>query len=90
MEAEFLTIRLSKEDAHLIRRLRETTGLTRTEIVKQALRSLGGISGETPGAGGGLFELGAGRFGQHGNVRRQSSDMKRIVRSQVRAKRSRR
>ena len=87
MESEFLTIRLSKEDASVVHRLRASTGLSKTEIVKRALRSL--ASGVTaPAEGTGLFELGAGRFGRYGTVRRQSSDIKRIARSRGTAKRA--
>lgn len=89
MDSEFLTIRLSKEDARVVHRLRATTGLSKTEIVKRALRSL--ASGATAPAGGeGLFELGASRFGRYGDVRRQSSNIKRIARSRADAKRTRR
>ena len=79
MDAEFLTVRLSKEDARVIRRLRDATGMTKSEIVKKALHSLAG--GSAPSApGSGLYELGVDRFGRHGDVRRQSSDVKRIDR----------
>jgi uncharacterized protein YgbK (DUF1537 family) len=86
MDSEFLTVRLSKDDASVIERLRQKTGLSKTDIVKRALRSLALEGGET--AGGGLFELGAARFGRHGSARRQSSDIKRIAKSRVRAKRT--
>ena len=89
MDSEFLTIRLSKEDARIVHRMRATTGLSKKKIVKRALRCLasGAIA---PAEGGGLFELGAARFGRYGNVRRQSSDIKRIARSRAIAKRTRR
>lgn len=87
MDSEFLTIRLSKDDARVIHRLRATTGLSKSEIVKRALRAL--ASDETaPVEGAGLFELGAARFGRHGSVRRQSSRIKRIARGRALAKRS--
>ena len=82
MDSEFLTIRLSKDDARVMRRLRATTGLSKTEIVKRALRSLAS-NGTAPAEGTGLFELGASRFGRHGNARRQSSDIKRIARARA-------
>ncbi|MBI3373266.1 MAG: ribbon-helix-helix protein, CopG family [Betaproteobacteria bacterium] len=89
MNSEFLTVRLSKEDARVVHRLRATMGLSKTEIVKRALRSL--ASGATaPAEGAGLFELGSGRFGRYGTVRRQSSDIKRIARSRAIVKRTRR
>ena len=89
MDSEFLTIRLSKEDARVVHRLRAATGLSKTEIVKRALRSLAS-GASAPAEGTGLFELGAARFGRYGNLRRQSSEIKRIVRSRAIAKRTRR
>ncbi|MGA8053870.1 MAG: ribbon-helix-helix domain-containing protein [Burkholderiales bacterium] len=87
MDSEFLSIRLSKDDARVILRLRATTGLSKSEIVKRALRSLAS-DGTAPAGGTGLFELGATRFGRYGNVRRQSSDIKRIARTRAIAKRT--
>lgn len=87
MDSEFLSIRLSKDDARVILRLRATTGLSKSEIVKRALRSLAS-DGTAPAEGTGLFELGATRFGRYGNVRRQSSDIKRIARTRAIAKRT--
>lgn len=89
VENEFLTIRLSKDDARVIQRLRATTGLSKTELVKRALRSLAS-EGASPAAAAGLYQLGAGRFGRFGRLRRQSSDIKRIARSRAVAKRTRR
>jgi len=89
VENEFLTIRLSKDDARVIQRLRATTGLSKTELVKRALRSLASEGAPSTG-GAGLYELGAGRFGRFGSLRRQSSDIKRIARSRAVAKRTRR
>ena len=89
MNNEFLTIRLSKDDARVIHRLRATTGLSKTEIVKRALRSLASDA-SAPAEGAGLFELGATRFGRYGNRWRQSSDIKRIARSRAIVKRTRR
>ena len=87
MEPEFLTVRLSGSDARVMRRLRETTGLSKTEIVKRALRLL--RSGGMADAGGeGLFSLGSGRFGRHGDIQRQSSEIKRVARSRADAKRT--
>lgn len=87
VDSEFLSIRLSKDDARVILRLRATTGLSKSEIVKRALRSLAS-DGTAPAGGTGLFELGATRFGRYGNVRRQSSDIKRIARTRAIAKRT--
>jgi predicted transcriptional regulator len=87
VDTEFLTIRLSKDDARVMQRLREAMGLTKTEIVKRALRSLAGDRTDST-AGGGLYELGAARFGRHGDARRQSSAIKRVARARAFAKRT--
>ncbi len=87
MDTEFLTIRLSNNEARAIERLRQATGLSKTEIVKRALRLLG-AGGISPGGAEGLFALGSGRFGRHGDVRRQSADIKRIARSRANARRT--
>ncbi len=89
METEFLTIRLSKDDARILRRLRAATGLSKTAVVKRALQSLA-QSADDPSAAAGLYALGAGRFGRFGSVRRQSADIKRIARSRALARRTRR
>jgi hypothetical protein len=86
MDSEFLTVRLSKDDARVIQRLRDETGLSKTDIVKRALRSLASKGGAT--AEGGLFALGVGRFGRYGDARRQSANIKRIAKSRARAKRT--
>lgn len=89
MQNGFLTIRLSEDDARVIQRLRTATGLSKTEIVKRALRSLA-EQGDRTHAGASLFELGAARFGRYGDARRQSSEIKRIARSRAGVKRPRR
>ena len=87
MTAQFLTVRLNPEEASLMTRLHAQTGLTKSEIVKQALRGMerrAGASGE-----GSLYELAAKYIGRHGNAARQSADVKRVVRAQLDAKRTR-
>ena len=89
MTALFLTVRLNPEEALLMARLHAQTGLTKSEIVKQALRGMersasAGASGE-----GSLYELAAKYIGRHGNAARQSADVKRVVRAQLDAKRTR-
>ena len=87
MTAQFLTVRLNLEEASLMTRLHAQTGLTKSEIVKQALRGMerrAGASGE-----GSLYELAAKYIGRHGNAARQSADVKRVVRAQLDAKRTR-
>ena len=88
MDSEYLSVRLSKDDAQVIQRLRQQTGLSKSEIVKRALRSLAQDS-SAPAAGG-LFELGAERFGRYGNARRQSVNIKSVVKARLDAKRHRR
>lgn len=74
-----LTIRLSPDDARLIDHLRRKTSLSRTELVKRALRSLAQAD---DAQSGGLFALGATRFGRYG--KRQSIEMKSIVKARTR------
>jgi Ribbon-helix-helix protein, copG family len=38
MDSEYLSVRLSKDDAQVIQRLHQQTGLSKSEIVKRALR----------------------------------------------------
>ena len=85
MNTTFLTIRLGAAEVELMARLGAATGLTKTEIIKRALAHLANAA---PEAGGGLFDLGASRFGRHGDAGRQSADIKRLVRERVHAKRS--
>lgn len=87
MDSEFLSVRLSKDDAQVIQRLHQQTGLSKSEIVKRALRSL--VQADATATEGGLFELGATRFGRYGSARRQSDDIKNVVRARVDAKRHR-
>lgn len=86
MDTEFLTVRLSADDAQVLQRLRRETGLSKTDIVRRGLRALAKYQANS--TEGGLFELGIARFGRHGNVRRQSTDIKRIAKTRVVAKRS--
>lgn len=86
MDNEFLTVRLSKDDSRTMQQLRDRTGLSKSDIVKQALRSLAEQSVENNA--GGLFAIGAGRFGRYGNARRQSKNIKQIARTRARAKRT--
>lgn len=87
MDSEFLSVRLSKDDAQVIQRLHQQTGLSKSEIVKRALRSL--VQADATTTEGGLFELGAARFGRYGSARRQSDDIKNVVKARVDAKRHR-
>jgi len=85
MTGQFLTLRLNETEADLLARLCASTGLTKTEIVKRALR---GLSDALPAAEESLFDLGAARFGRHADPSRQAADIKRVVRARLDAKRS--
>lgn len=84
MATEFLTLRLSAEDAALMAHLHAQTGLTKSDIVKRALRQL--VNSQELPASGGLFALGQASFGRQGDATRQSADVKRVVRERLRAK----
>lgn len=86
MSAQFLTIRLTEAESRLVARLNEQTGLTKSALIKQALKQLSSAHDES--AGGGLFELGAARFGLHGDTARQSAQIKHMVRERLNAKRT--
>jgi Arc/MetJ-type ribon-helix-helix transcriptional regulator len=86
MTTRFLTVRLGQDDAGLVDRLRERTGLSQSDVVKQALRAW--ASAQSGGVTENLFSLGEGRFGRHGDASRQSRDIKRVVRARLDAKRS--
>ena len=79
MISQFLTVRLTEAEAHLVARLSERTGLTKLQLVRKALRMLSEET-DTP-AGGSLFEIGANRFGRHGDRTRQSAGIKKAVRN---------
>ena len=84
MTAQFLTLRLTEDDASLMAHLHAQTGLSKSEIVKRALRKLASTEeGENDVS---LFALGAARFGRHGDVKRQSANIKNVVRERLRAK----
>lgn len=85
MSAQFLTIRLTEAESRLVTRLNKQTGLTKSALVKQALKAMSAT--HDTAAGGGLFELGAARFGLHGDATRQSAQIKRAVRDRLNAKR---
>ena len=84
MRAQFLAIRLTADDSMLMSRLHSNTGLTKSEIVKRALRRM--AEQDDAAAGGGLYQLGAARFGRYGDATRQAADIKHVVRAIVKAK----
>jgi predicted transcriptional regulator len=87
MSSSHLTLRLSSQDAELIEQLRARSGLSKSDIVKSALRAWVGMQQPTAPVAQGLFALGAGRFGKHGHAARQSANIKAVVRNQLKAKR---
>ena len=84
MSTQFLTLRLSADDASLMARLRAQTGLSKSDIVKRALRQL--VSADEAPQAGSLFALGQASFGKQGDAARQSADVKRVVRERLLAK----
>jgi len=84
MTQEFLTLRLSADDASLVAQLHAQTGLSKSDIVKRALRQLADAQ-STPAAEG-LFALGQSSFGREGDAARQSANVKRVVRDRLQAR----
>ena len=82
---QFLSLRLGASDAALMRQLHERMGLSKTEIVKQALRLLAS-SDEAASANTCLYELGKPNFGRYGDATRQSAQIKSVVRDRLAAK----
>ena len=87
MNTSHLSLRLSSQDALLIEHLRVQTGLSKSDVVKHALRALASNDHFAAPAVQGLFALGEGSFGRHGDASRQSADMKSVVRARLMAKR---
>ena len=87
MNTSHLSLRLSSQDALLIEHLRVQTGLSKSDVVKHALRALASNDDFAAPAVQGLFALGEGSFGRHGDASRQSADMKSVVRARLMAKR---
>lgn len=86
MGTQFLTVRLTEAESKLVERLHVQTGLSKSELVKQALSRFSAT--HDVNAEGGLFALGAARFGRHGDATRQSARIKRTVRERLNAKRT--
>jgi Arc/MetJ-type ribon-helix-helix transcriptional regulator len=87
LETQFLTVRLSEGDAALVARLHRSTGESKSDLVKRALRSL--AEREMVDQPTSLHELGETVFGKRGDASRQSADIKSVVASRILAKRSR-
>ncbi len=82
---QFLSLRLGASDSALMQQLHERMGLSKTDIVKHALRQLA-ISTEAQ-ADVSLYDLGKPIFGKHGDASRQSADIKSVVRERLAAMR---
>ncbi len=89
MPSSHLTLRLNRDDDLLIERLRARNGLSKSDLVKQALRALATQQEADLPASQSLFALGEGRFGRHGIATRQAANIKAAVRARLGVKRSR-
>ena len=85
--AQFLSLRLSGDDTRLMERLHTRLQLSKTEVVKQALRLMAAQIDAQPQAD--AFSSGAHLFGRHGDAQRQATDIKSVVRERLAAKRAR-
>jgi hypothetical protein len=83
---QFLSLRLGSQDAALMQLLHEKTGLSKTDIVKQALRQWASATQASSEVS--LYDLGKPVFGKHGDEKRQSSNIKSVVRERLAAKRA--
>ena len=81
----FLSLRLSTEDSRIVERLHGQLGLSKSDLVKRALRLLAEqIDGGTQAD---AYTAGVHLFGRHGNAQRQSSHIKDVVRQVLDRKR---
>jgi hypothetical protein len=87
MPSNHLTLRLTRDDTLLIERLQVRTGSSKSDLVKQALRTLASQQESRAPIAQSLYALGEGRFGQQGVATRQSANIKRVVRARLEAKR---
>lgn len=83
--AQILSLRLSADDAHLMMQLHARLGISKSAVVKKALRLMADQLGNTGQAD--AFLAGAGLFGRYGDDQRQSADIKQVVRQQLAVKR---
>jgi hypothetical protein len=86
VQDQFLSLRLGQSDSALMQQLHLRTGLSKTEIVKQALRQ---FASSAPAADVSLYDLGQPLFGKYGDAARQSANIKQVVRDRLAAKRLR-
>jgi hypothetical protein len=87
LSSEFLSLRVAQSDAALLEQLRQTLGGTKSDIVKQALRLMAAQQiPSTEENAPSLYQLGAPKFGRHGDAGRQSASIKSVVRARLNAK----
>ncbi len=84
-QEQFLSLRLSSDDSALMEQLHARMGLSKTEIVKRALREL--AHSTTAHQQVHLFEMGQPFFGKYGDASRQSREIKSVVKAKLAAKR---
>lgn len=82
---QFLSLRLGAGDSALMQQLHQRTGLSKTEIVKQALRHWARSAPTAEQTS--LYDLGRDVFGKHADASRQSANIKSVVRERLAAKR---
>lgn len=87
MTVSHLTLRLGDDDALLIERLRQSMSMSKSDLVKLALRALASKQESMAPAAQGLYALGESSFGRHGDASRQSAKLKSVVRARLKAKR---
>ncbi len=83
---QFLSLRLSSDESRLMERLHASLGVSKSEVVKKALRLLAEQVNQPQPVD--AFAAGAGLFGRYGDAQRQSSDIKQVVRERLANKRS--
>ena len=81
----YLSLRLSSDDARLMEQLRAKMGISKSEVVKQAVRLMASQVADEPESN--AFTLGSGLFGRYGDANRQSSDIKQLVKQRLAEKR---
>ncbi|NJM42852.1 MAG: hypothetical protein HC858_00525 [Brachymonas sp.] len=82
---QFLSLRLGSDDSALMQQLHQRTGLSKTDIVKQALRHWARTAPAMEQTS--LYDLGASVFGKHADASRQSAQIKSVVKERLAAKR---
>jgi hypothetical protein len=84
--AHILSLRLSPDDAHLMAQLQVSLGVSKSAVVKRALRLMAEQLKAEPQSD--AFAAGAGLFGRYGDEQRQAADIKQLVRQRLASKRA--